>query len=81
VGNSVTKRAEREATRAVLTAVVINPVDLRINLTFLTVHCPNLFQLASLTETWVESKAGIIPRSSLLNLGVRLSPHPASDVL
>ena len=29
----------------------------------------------------VESKAGIIPRSSLLNLGVRLSPHPASDVL
>ncbi|MBS3029307.1 MAG: SBBP repeat-containing protein [Dolichospermum sp. DET50] len=31
--------------------------------------------------TLVESKAGIIPRSSLLNLGVRLSPHPASDVL
>jgi hypothetical protein len=29
----------------------------------------------------VESKAGIIPRSSLLNLGVQLSPHPASDVL
>ena len=27
----------------------------------------------------VESKAGIIPRSSLLNLDVRLSSHPASD--
>ena len=31
--------------------------------------------------TLVESRAGIIPRPSLLNLGVRLSSHPASDVL
>ena len=31
--------------------------------------------------SWVESRAGIIPRPSLLNLGVRLSPHPASDIL
>jgi dTDP-4-dehydrorhamnose 3,5-epimerase-like enzyme len=29
----------------------------------------------------VESKAGIIPRSSLLDPGVRFSPHPAPDVL
>ena len=29
----------------------------------------------------VESRAGIIPRPSLLNLGVQLSLHPASDVL
>ncbi|MHC5748921.1 MAG: hypothetical protein ACYTXT_45245, partial [Nostoc sp.] len=30
---------------------------------------------------WLESMAGIIQRTSLLNLGVRLSPHPASDIL
>jgi len=29
----------------------------------------------------VESREDIIPRPSHLNLGVRLSPHPASDVL
>ncbi|MEH2444113.1 Uma2 family endonuclease, partial [Nostoc sp.] len=29
----------------------------------------------------VESMGDIIPRTSQLNLGVRLSPHPASDVL
>ncbi|MBN3872470.1 hypothetical protein [Nostoc sp. JL33] len=29
----------------------------------------------------VESREDIIPRPSQLNLGVRLSPHPASDVL
>ncbi|MHC5937375.1 hypothetical protein [Nostoc sp.] len=29
----------------------------------------------------VESMEDIIPRTSELNLGVRLSPHPASDVL
>ena len=29
--------------------------------------------------TLVESRAGIIPRPSLLNLDVKLSPHPASD--
>ncbi|MTJ43064.1 hypothetical protein FJR39_07425 [Dolichospermum flos-aquae UHCC 0037] len=29
----------------------------------------------------VESRGNIISRPSLLNLGVRLSPHPASDVL
>lgn len=29
----------------------------------------------------VESMPGIIRGTSLLNLGVRLSPHPASDVL
>ena len=29
----------------------------------------------------VESRAGTIPRPSLLNLGVQLSLHPASDVL
>jgi hypothetical protein len=29
----------------------------------------------------VESMRGIIPCTSLLNLGVRLSPHPASDIL
>jgi hypothetical protein len=30
---------------------------------------------------WVESREAIKPRPSLLNLGVRLSPHPASDIL
>ena len=29
----------------------------------------------------VESRLGITPSPSLLNLGVRLSPHPASDIL
>jgi len=29
----------------------------------------------------LESMGGIILRTSLLNLGVRLSPHPASDIL
>ncbi|MEH1988807.1 MAG: aspartyl protease, partial [Nostoc sp.] len=33
------------------------------------------------TEVMVESMGDIIPRTSQLNLGVRLSPHPASDVL
>jgi hypothetical protein len=40
--------AEREATRAVLTAVIIRPVERRINLTFLMEHCPSLFQLAAI---------------------------------
>ena len=30
-------------------------------------------------DALLESRAGIIQRPSLLNLGVRLSPHPASD--
>ncbi|MEH1784316.1 MAG: hypothetical protein V7L23_01610, partial [Nostoc sp.] len=33
------------------------------------------------SSTLVESMGDIIPRTSQLNLGVRLSPHPASDVL
>ena len=35
----------------------------------------------SADRTRVESRGNIISRPSLLNLGVRLSPHPASDVL
>jgi len=33
------------------------------------------------TAFLVESRRDIIPCPSLLNLGVRLSPHPASDIL
>ncbi|MEH2346230.1 MAG: DUF1802 family protein, partial [Nostoc sp.] len=35
----------------------------------------------SIVNSLVESMGDIIPRTSQLNLGVRLSPHPASDVL
>ncbi len=35
----------------------------------------------TMPDTLVESMPGIIRGTSLLNLGVRLSPHPASDVL
>ncbi|MEH2317835.1 DUF4439 domain-containing protein, partial [Nostoc sp.] len=37
--------------------------------------------IAKLALALVESMGDIIPRTSQLNLGVRLSPHPASDVL
>jgi hypothetical protein len=36
---------------------------------------------ALLLSALVESREGITPRPSQLNLGVRLSPHPASDNL
>ncbi|MEH2279927.1 MAG: DUF4347 domain-containing protein, partial [Nostoc sp.] len=36
---------------------------------------------SSIRDSLVESMGDIIPRTSQLNLGVRLSPHPASDVL
>ncbi len=32
-------------------------------------------------DAWLESMEAIMPRTSLLNLGVQLSPHPASDIL
>ncbi|MEH1929299.1 hypothetical protein, partial [Nostoc sp.] len=41
----------------------------------------SILSLNGKTCTWVESMGDIIPRTSQLNLGVRLSPHPASDVL
>ena len=43
-------KTEREATQAVLTALIIKPVERLINFTLFIEHCPNLFQSLSLTE-------------------------------
>ena len=44
-------------------------------------HLSTMSAANQVTLIKVESMGDIIPRTSQLNLGVRLSPHPASDVL